>query len=214
MTGPLIRNERESDYPIVESLTRDAFWNLNVPGCDEHYLAHIMREHEDFLPELDFVLELDGRIVGNIMYTRAKLVNEAGAEKPVLTFGPLSIRPEWQRRGYGKRLIAHSLAQAAAHGHEAVVIFGDPANYVSSGFKSGKRFGVCLEGDIYPAALLVKELRPGALDGGKWVYHESPVYRVDGERARAFDERFEARERLYRPSQEVFYIQSHSLIQR
>ena len=54
---------------------------MYIPGCVEHYLVHIMRGHKDFIPELDFVLELDGRIIGNIMYTTARLVDEAGEEK-------------------------------------------------------------------------------------------------------------------------------------
>ena len=89
-----IRNEEPRDHGAVEALTRRAFYNLYVPGCVEHYLVHIMREHEDFIPELDFVLEEDGRIIGNIMYTRAKLVDEAGREKEILTFGPVCVEPE------------------------------------------------------------------------------------------------------------------------
>ena len=55
-----IRREERKDYRAVESLTRQAFWNLYVPGCVEHYLVHLLRRHRDFVPELDFVLELDG----------------------------------------------------------------------------------------------------------------------------------------------------------
>ena len=103
-----IRLEAEKDYRIVENLTREAFWNQYVPGCDEHYLVHMMRAHEDFIPELDFVLTLDGEIIGSIMYTRSKLVDENGNEKQILTFGPVSILPKYQRQGYGKMLIEHS----------------------------------------------------------------------------------------------------------
>ena len=100
-----IRNEKESDYKVVEDITRKAFYNLHVAGCGEHYLVHIMRGHEDFIPELDFVLELDGRVIGNIMYTKARLADESGAEKEILTFGPVSVAPEYQRRGCGKMLM-------------------------------------------------------------------------------------------------------------
>ena len=98
-----IRNEEERDYKVVEEITRKAFYNLYIPGCAEHYLVHTMRGHEDFIPELDFVIELDGQVIGNIMYTKARLVDEAGTEKEILTFGPVSIDPQHQRRGYGKR---------------------------------------------------------------------------------------------------------------
>ena len=90
----IIRNENPTDYRQVEEMTKKAFWNVNVPGCDEHYLAHIIRDHADFIPALDFVIEEDNRIVGNIMYVKSKLMDEAGNEKEILTFGPLSILPE------------------------------------------------------------------------------------------------------------------------
>ena len=113
MSTIMIRNEKETDYSVVEEITRKAFYNIYVPGATEHYLVHIMRQHEDFIPELDFVIELDGRVIGNIMYTKARLIDEAGTEKEILTFGPVSIDPEYQRAGYGKLLLEHSFEQAA-----------------------------------------------------------------------------------------------------
>jgi len=129
-----------------------------------------MRTHKDFIPELDFVIEVDGQVIGNIMYTKAKLIDESGVEKEILSFGPVSILPEYQRRGYGKKLIEYSFEKAAALGYDVIVIFGNPGNYVSLGFKSCKKYNVCLENGIYPTAMLVKELKPGTLDGRKWVY--------------------------------------------
>lgn len=208
-----IRNERESDYKIVEDITRKAFYNVYVPGCMEHYLVHIMREHEDFIPELDFVIELDGQIVGNIMYTKAKLTDEAGAEKEIVTFGPVSILPKYQRKGYGKMLIEHSLKRAAELGYEAVVIMGSPANYVGSGFQCCRKYNICVEKEKYPAAMLVKELKPGALDGKLWFYSDSPVMNVDEREAQAFDDGLEKMEKKWMPSQEAFYIMSHAFVE-
>ena len=111
-----IRNEIPGDYAAVEDLTRKAFYNLYMPGCIEHYLVHIMRTHEDFLPELAFVAELDGRIVGNIMYTRATLTDSDGVVKGALTFGPVSVLPDCQRQGYGKALMEHFFQRAAELG--------------------------------------------------------------------------------------------------
>lgn len=208
-----IRNERETDYKIVEDITRKAFYNVYVPGCMEHYLVHIMRGHEDFIPELDFVIELDGQIVGNIMYTKAKLTDEGGTEKEIVTFGPVSILPKYQRKGYGKMLIEHSLKRAAELGYEAVVIMGSPANYVSSGFQCCRKYNVCVEKDKYPAAMLVKELKPGALDGRLWFYSDSPVMNVDEREAQAFDDGLEKMEKKWMPSQEAFYIMSHAFVE-
>lgn len=208
-----IRNERETDYKIVEDITRKTFYNVYVPGCMEHYLVHIMREHEDFIPELDFVIEVDGQIVGNIMYTKAKLTDEGGTEKEIVTFGPVSILPKYQRKGYGKMLIEHSLKRAAELGYEAVVIMGSPANYVGSGFQCCRKYNVCVEKDKYPAAMLVKELKPGALAGRLWFYSDSPVMNVDEREAQAFDDGLEKMEKKWMPSQEAFYIMSHAFVE-
>ena len=208
-----IRNEEERDYKKVEEVTRAAFWNLYVPGCDEHYLTHIMRSHEDFIRDLDFVIEVDGEIVGNIMYTKAKLRDESGEEKDILTFGPVCILPEYQRAGYGKKIIEHSFDKAAALGFDVIVIFGNPGNYVSRGFKSCKKYNICVSDGGYPAAMLVKELKPGALDGRKWIYHQSAVYEIDQEEARRFDDSLEKWEKKHLPCQEEFYILSHAILQ-
>ncbi len=208
-----IRNERETDYKIVEDITRKAFYNVYVPGCMEHYLVHVMREHEDFIPELDFVIEVDGQIVGNIMYTKSKLTDEGGTEKEIVTFGPVSILPKYQRKGYGKMLIEHSLKRAAELGYEAVVIMGSPANYVGSGFQCCRKYNICVEKEKYPAAMLVKELKPGALDGKLWFYSDSPVMNVDEREAQAFDDGLEKMEKKWMPSQEAFYIMSHAFVE-
>lgn len=209
----IIRNEKESDYSIVEEITRKAFYNRYTPGCFEHYLVHIMRNHEDFIPELDFVAELDGQVIGNIMYTKAKLVDESGFEKEILTFGPISVLPEYQRKGYGKRLMEHSFQEAVRLGYDVIVIFGSPANYVGRGFQSCKKYNICLENHRYPAAMMVKELKEHVLDGRKWFYYDSPVMNIDEEEARRYDDSLEKMEKKHLPSQEEFYIISHSFVE-
>lgn len=208
----IIRNERAEDYAIVEEITRKAFYNLYIPGCTEHYLVHIMRGHEDFIPELDFVLEQNGDVIGNIMYTKAKLTDENRKEKEILTFGPVCILPAYQRMGYGKLLMEHSFKKAAELGYDSIVIFGSPVNYVSRGFKSCKKYNVCIENGKYPAAMMVKELFPNALAGHKWIYQSSPVMAISEEAAHDYDDTLEKMEKKYQPSQDEFYIMSHSFI--
>lgn len=208
----LIRNEIEQDYKAVENLIREAFWNLYIPGCDEHYLAHIIRIHEDFIPELDLVAELDGKVIGNVMYTKAKLIDQVGEAKEILTFGPVSILPEYQRKGYSRLLLDRSFEIAINLGYDVIVIFGSPSNYVSLGFKSCKKYNVCTTDDVFPTPMMVKELKQGALDGRKWYYHQSPAYEFDEAESRKFDDSLEPKERKYQPSQEEFYINSNSVI--
>lgn len=210
----IIRNEHPDDYRAVEELIKLAFWNVNFPGCDEHYLAHILRGQEDFVPELDLVAELDGKVIANIMYTRSRLRGQDGTVKTVLTFGPFGVLPEYQRRGYGKALLEYSLDKAAELGYDAVVIFGNPENYIPRGFKSCKKYNVALSEGFYPVALLVKELKAGALDGNSWLFEESKAFEFDQAAAAEFDKDFPQLEKGYKPSQELFYIYSRSSVNR
>ena len=212
-----IRLETENDYREVENLTREAFWNVYQPGADEHYFVHKMRSHPDFLPQLAFVLEIDGKIVGNIMYTKAWLEDEAGNRKEILSFGPLCIAPAFQRKKLGKALIEHSFACAKNMGYEVNINFGNPGNYVSRGFVSCKKKNVSyIVPGNFPTALLVCELVPGVLDGRKWMYIPSTAANCCEDKAavEAFDAAFPPKEKAWAPSQEEFYIYSHSSVVR
>jgi putative acetyltransferase len=208
-----LRLETEADHGAVEDLTRQAFWNQHRPGCDEHYLVHVLRGHPDFRADLDFVAMVAGRIAGNILYTRSRLVAADGAALETLTFGPLSVLPELQRKGVGKALMAHTLALADAEGCPAVVIFGNPVNYVSSGFVGCKSHGVSVEGGRHPAALLVRAPRPEVLAGRSWTFRESAAYQVDPAAAKAYDARFPPLAKQHRSSQEVFQILSRAFVE-
>ncbi len=210
----IIRREEEKDYFAVENLTREAFWNLSFPGCSEHYFIHVMRTHEDFIPELALVVEKDNEIIGNVMYTKSKLIDEEGNEKQVISFGPIAVHPDYQRMGISRELLEHSFEIAKGLGYDAIVIFGNPDNYVGRGFKSCKKYNVCLKGGIFPTALLVKELKEGALDGRKYFYCESEASAPCGDEkaVEEFDRLFPEKEKKWQPSQEEFYIHSHSAI--
>ncbi len=212
-----IRLERKKDYRKVEELTREAFWNVYKPGADEHYYVHMMREHPDFIPLLDYVLELDGRIVGSIMYTKARLEDEQGETKEIISLGPLCVAPEFQRKKLGKLLIEHSFDTARAMGYDVNINFGNPGNYVSRGFVSCRKKNVSymVKGN-FPTALLVCELVPGALDGRSWMYVPSTAADCceDTAAVEAFDRTFPPKEKAWRPSQEEFYIYSHSSVVR
>jgi putative acetyltransferase len=208
----VIRKEESTDYRTVEEITRKAFWNIHTPGCNEHYLVHKLRSHPDFIPQLDYVIEKDGIIIGNIMYAKSKLVGHTKKEKTILTFGPVSIHPEYQRKGFGKALIEYTFMKAIELKYEAIVIFGNPGNYVNLGFKSCSKYDVAISEGICPTALLVKELVEGSLRGDKWLYKESEVYDLDENEADAYDAQFENMEKRIQASQEEFFILSNSRI--
>lgn len=208
----LIRNESEKDYREVEEVTREAFWNLHVPGCDEHYLAHVMRHHPDFIPELDFVAIMDDKIVGNIMYTKSHLISDTNQQLDTLTFGPVSVLPDYQKRGIGSSLIQHSIAKATAMGYKVIVIEGYPYNYCKHGFVGSKSLNVSDNKGNYPYSLLVLELEIGCLQNHSWKCHFSDVFELDENESNAFDTLFLPKEKGYRPSQEEFRITCNAYV--
>jgi len=163
-----IRNEAVSDHRKVEELTREAFWNLYVPGCGEHYLVHILRDNQDFIRDLDFIAVRGEEVIGNIVYMKSFVVNEPGNRIDTITFGPLSVLPEFQKKGVGSALIKHSVKKAMEAGYKAVVIYGDPHNYCRHGFKNGKDYGVSDPEVNYPISLFTGWFPEGAPPG--WAF--------------------------------------------
>lgn len=200
----IIRRETPSDYDAVEHLTREAFWNVYRPGCTEHYVVHVLRKDPAFVPELDLVMERNGQLIGHVMYMRAKITADDGRELPVMTFGPISIHPDFHRQGLGKRLLDESVERAKELGAGALCIEGNIAFYGKSGFVVAGTKGIRYHGEPEQEMVpyfLMKELRPGFLDGVTGVYHTPQGYYVDETKAEDFDRNFPPKEKLKLPGQ-------------
>ena len=187
-----LRQEEPKDYHQVNLLTRKAFWSdtsrrLTGLGCDEHYLTHTLRKSVEFIPELDYVAEVDGKIVGNIMFSTAFVEKYDGSRHNVISFGPLSVLPEYQKKGVGTALMRCTLKKAAKLGYGAVIFFGHPTYYPRFGFKEAAQFGIKTAAGRNHPAFMAMELHYGDLDGVEGRYIESPLFHIDGEKARAFD---------------------------
>ncbi len=165
-----IRHTKPSEYRETESLMREAFWNHYSPGCSEHYLVHIMRNHPTFVPELDFVATADGRIVGNVLYLKAVIKADDGTTHEVLSLGPIAVHPDYQRMGIGRKMIAHSRDMARQMGFKAILLCGDPDYYSRQGFVPAEGLGIRTAENLYFAALHVCELYDGALTGVRGRY--------------------------------------------
>ncbi|MDT2571928.1 N-acetyltransferase [Enterococcus raffinosus] len=190
-----IRLEEEKDYRIVEEITRDAFWNLYLPGAEEHYVAHSLRKHPDFIPELTFVIELDGNIIGSIFYSHAKVVSPEGTEYPLISFGPVSIKPDYHRQGYGKMLIEHSIAEAKRLGYDAIVLGGFPYHYHPYGFIGTKKYNISMPDGKFYTGIMALPLKEGALDNvhGKIIFSSGLYPNPEG--LAAFDKTFPNKEK-------------------
>ena len=207
-----IRLETEADYFEVEELTRVAFWNLYVPGCDEHYLCHILRDHKDFIEDLDYVAETDGKIIGSIMYSDSFLISDDGEKVQIVSFGPLCVHPDYQRKGIGTALIEKTRMLVMERNVPAIVIYGDPHNYCKHGFRNGIDCQVSNMDGEYPLGLLVLELRPGFFGHKKWKAKQSDVFNFDPEKALEFDKRFREKEKKSQYSQELFSMQIRAFL--
>ena len=191
-----IRLERSEEHRDVENLVREAFWNVYRPGCSEHYVIHVLRDDPAFVKELDFVMEQNGRLIGQNVFMKTVIQADDGRVIPVLTMGPIGILPELKRQGYGKALLDYSLEKATELGFGAVLFEGNIDFYGKSGFDYASKFGIRyhdLPEDADASFFLCKELVPGYLDGVTGVYQTPQGYYVDDADVDAFDKAFHRR---------------------
>ena len=199
-----IRNEKREDYREVENLVRESFWNVYRPGCLEHYVIHRLRDDEAFIPELDFVMELDGKLIGQNMFMKANIKADDGRDIPIMTMGPICITPELKRKGYGKILLDYSLEKAKEYGCKALCFEGNIDFYGKSGFDLASKFGIRYHGlpeGEDASFFLCKELEEGYLNGITGEYTTPGGYFVSEEEAEEFDRNFPPKEKLKLPGQ-------------
>ena len=200
----IIRSEEKKDHREVENLIRESFWNVYRPGCSEHYVIHVLRGDPAFVKELDFVMEQDGRLIGQNMFMKTVIEADDGRVIPVLTMGPICITPELKRQGYGKALLEYSLEKASALGYGAVLFEGNIGFYGKCGFDYASKFGIRyhdLPEDADSSFFLCRELIHGYLDGITGVYQTPRGYYVDDADVAEFDKSFPPKEKLKLPGQ-------------
>lgn len=195
----VIRLEKKEERREVENLVRESFWNVYRPGCLEHFVLHELRNDADFVPQLDLVMLLDGRIIGQNVFVRAAIKSDSGEDLPIMTMGPICIAPEFKRQGYGKILLDYSLERAKEMGCGAVCFEGSIGFYGKSGFTYASEFGIRYHGlpeGADQSFFLCKELAAGYLDGVTGEYSTPAGYFVDEAAAEEFDKQFPPKEKL------------------
>ena len=191
----ILRLEEEKDYNSVENLTREAFWNVYKPGCDEHLLIHNIRKAKVFIKDLDYVAVSNDEILGNIVYAKAKII-DVNKEHDVLTFGPVSVLPMYQKRGIGKKLIEHTIDKSKEMGFNAILIYGNPKYYERFGFKNSKAYKITDKEGNYHDALMALELYPKSLKSIRGRFFEGEAYKVDKNELEIFEKNFPYKEKL------------------
>ena len=200
----IIRLEKENEYREVENLVREAFWNVYRPGCLEHFVLNQLRDDPAFVPELDFVMEMDNRLIGQNIFMRAKIHADDGRDIPIMAMGPICIMPALQGKGLGKVLLDFSLDKAAELGCGALCFEGNIGFYGKSGFSYASNFGIRYHGlpeGSDSSFFLCRELIPGYLDGITGEYATPSGYFVDENAAAEYDKKFPRKEKLVLPGQ-------------
>lgn len=194
-----IRLERQEERREIENLVREAFWNVYRPGCLEHYVLHEMRNHPDFIPELNFVLEKGGKLIGQNVFVRAAIKANDGRTIPIGAMGPICIAPEFKRQGWGKILLDYTMEKAREYGIKALCFEGNIDFYGKSGFDYASKFGIRYHGlpeGTDASFFLCKELEGGYLAHITGEYAPPDCYFVDEQDAEEFDKTFPAKEKL------------------
>lgn len=185
-----IRQEEEKDFKIVEYMTREAFWDLYKPGCDEHLVLHKIRKVPAFVKELDLVACEEDRIVGNVIYSKAKVVNKENREFEVLCMGPIAVLPSYQKQGIGSLLMDHSLEKARQLGHKAIIIFGNPDYYQRFGFRNACEYNIQTSTGENFDAFMALELYDGSLQGISGKFYADEVFETKAEELEEFEKGF------------------------
>lgn len=199
-----IRPEEERDYSKVENLTREAFWNVYHPGCTEHFVLHILRKDSSFVKALDYVIEENDKIVTNIVYAKGLLTRPDGTKTDILMFGPISVLPGYQDKGYGSTIINFTLTKAKEMGYPAVVITGNPAYYRRFGFESASKHGIFygnMDRSEEASFFMMKVLDAEGAEALKGTFSEPPCYFADKEAVDEFDKAFPPKVKEVRPGQ-------------
>lgn len=191
----IVRQEETNDIRDVEALTRKAFWSeerykKTSLGCDEHYIVHVLRRDKNLIKELNLVAEINGKIIGHIIYCLGKIITKENEIKNVINFGPLSVLPDYQGKGIGSYLMRTSIKIAKEIGYDAIFVFGHPDYYCKFGFIDAKVYGISTsDGKNFPA-FMVLNLKDGFLDDITGRFHVSDLYNIDMDQACKFDKLF------------------------
>ena len=192
-----IRLENKKDYFEVENLIREAFYNVYRPGCFEHFVVHNLRNDKSFIKELDYVLIVDDKIIGNIVYSLGKLKYDSGLEKDILTFGPVSILPLYQHKGYGEKLINYTMEKAYKLGFNEIVITGNPNYYKKYGFESASKYNIYYEGldkNEESPFFMIKIFDKDKFKNSDAVYSDPDCFNVNNDALEIFDKKFPHKE--------------------
>jgi predicted N-acetyltransferase YhbS len=196
-----IQKATEIDFLTTENITREAFWNVYRPGCVEHLILQNLRNSKSYIKELDLVAVVEKKITGHILTTSAKIVDVHGNEHEILCVGPLSVLPDFQKKGIGSMLLKHSIQAAKELGYSGMILFGNPDYYHPFGFKNAQEYGISTKEDQNFESFMALELQNNGLDIFKGKFFEDNAFEINPDELIEFEKKFIHKEKLITDTQ-------------
>ncbi|HBZ66504.1 MAG TPA: GNAT family N-acetyltransferase [Bacteroidales bacterium] len=191
----LIQRTKPNDFLITENITRETFWNLFKPGCDEHLVLHNLRKRNCYLPDLDMVALSKDRIIGHIITTKANVVDTQNNEHQVLCVGPISVLPEFQKKGIGAKLLNESVIIAKELGYQGMLLFGHPDYYRRFGFVNAQKYGITTKEGMNFEPFMALELYQNSLVTVSGKFYEDKAFETNEEELNEFEILFPKKEK-------------------
>jgi predicted N-acetyltransferase YhbS len=182
-------------FLITENITRETFWNLYKPGCNEHLILHQLRESSSYIEELDLVAMYEGEIIGHVISTKARIVDKQSNEYEVLCVGPFSVSPSFQNKGIGKKLLNYSISEAKRMGFRGMILFGNPDYYHRFGFLNAKEYEITTKDNQNFEPFMALELQENGLANVKGRFFEDETFTIKEEELNKYEKKFPAKEK-------------------
>ncbi len=170
-----IRPENPNEFALIDQLVRRTFAEHTgySDGEGEVALVHEIREKPYYLPQLSFVAELDGEIVGHFMFSRFPLSPAPNggydpAHCQLLMLAPVSVHADHVNKGIGETMLRLGIEKAKAFGAKGLSVEGDFHFYNRLGFVTSADYGIRATGGFpleEPRCMMVMETSPGSLAG-------------------------------------------------
>lgn len=192
----IIRETEKEEFPRTEYLTREAFWNLYKPGCDEHLVLHKLRKSMSYISWLDCVAVFENEIIGHIVSTKAKVADFLNTEHEILCVGPLSVLPEFQKKGVGSQLLNESILAAKELGFPGMILFGNPDYYHRFGFRNAGEYGITTKDGQNFEPFMALEFQKNGLAPVKGRFYYDNAFDIQDDELLKFEMNFPYKEKL------------------
>jgi predicted N-acetyltransferase YhbS len=155
-----------------------------------------------FVKELSFVAVDNDKVVGNIIYSKAKVINSINREFVVLCMGPIAVWPPYQGQGIGSLLINYSIKNVRQLGYKAIILFGNPNFYRRFGFINAKKYGIQTSSGENFDEFMALELWDGSLNDISGKFYEDKVFKIENDELEIFEKEFPYKEKCITETQQ------------